>query len=231
MSESEPQTAPPLDVAANLFLVRQRVAEAAAAHGRDADSVRLVAVTKSQPVDLIRRALRAGQREFGENRVQEAQAKYPELRAAFPDLELRLIGPLQSNKARQAVELFDVIETLDRPSLAAALAAEMARVGRRVPCYVQVNTGEEPQKAGVAPGGADAFIALARERHGLPVLGLMCIPPAADEPGPHFALLRKIAARNGLGVLSMGMSADFEIAIQFGATHVRVGTAIFGARL
>jgi PLP dependent protein len=236
MRPSDPQTAAPADIAANLAAVRGRIAAAVAEHRRVPDSVRLVAVSKSHPAELVQAALLAGQRVFGENRVQEAQAKFPLLRAAFPDLELHLIGPLQTNKARQAVALFDVIESVDRPGLAAALAAEIKKAGeikpagRRLACYVQVNTGEEPQKAGVAPGEADAFIALCRQQHALPVVGLMCIPPADDEPGPHFALLRKIADRNGLAVLSMGMSADFEIAIQFGATHVRVGTAIFGAR-
>ena len=174
--------------------------------------------------------LRAGHRVFGENRVQEAQGKWPALKTEFPDLELHLIGPLQSNKAKEAVALFDVIETVDRQKLARVLAKEMARQGRRPVCFVQVNTGEEPQKAGVWPGAADAFIAECRDELGLPVEGLMAIPPEAEEPAPHFALLAKIAARNGLAKLSMGMSADFEIAVQFGATHVRVGSAIFGPR-
>jgi PLP dependent protein len=178
----------------------------------------------------VRAALDAGQRMFGENRVQEALAKYPALRPAFPDLELHLIGPLQTNKVRDAVAHFDVIETVDRPHLAEALAREMARTGRHLPCFIEVNTGEEPQKSGVMPASADAFIADCRDRLGLSIEGLMCIPPEHEDPSAHFALLRDIARRNGLGKLSMGMSADFEIAIRFGATHVRVGTAIFGAR-
>jgi pyridoxal phosphate enzyme (YggS family) len=178
----------------------------------------------------VRAALAAGQRVFGENRVQEALGKFPQLRGAFPDLELHLIGPLQTNKVRDAVAHCDVIETVDRPRLAEALAREIERTDRSVTCYVEVNTGEEPQKAGIAPGDADAFIADCRDRLGLPIAGLMCIPPENEEPALHFALLREIARRNGLAVLSMGMSADFETAIRFGATHVRVGTAIFGAR-
>jgi hypothetical protein len=192
--------------------------------------VRLVAVSKTHPAESVRAALEAGQREFGENRVQEALAKFPGLRREYPDLELHLIGPLQTNKVKDAVAHCDVIETLDRPRLAEALAREMERSGRRLPCFVEVNTGEEPQKAGVLPEAADAFIADCRGRLGLPVVGLMCIPPEGEEPALHFALLREIAKRNGLDQLSMGMSADFETAIRFGATHVRVGTAIFGAR-
>ncbi len=174
--------------------------------------------------------LEAGQRVYGENRVQEAKAKWPLLKAEFPGVELHLIGPLQSNKAREAIELFDVIHSLDRPKLAEALRTEIERVGRAPTLFVQVNTGEEPQKAGVAPEGAPAFIAFCREQLKLPVEGLMCIPPANEAPAPHFALLAKLARAEGLPYLSMGMSADFEIAIRFGATHVRVGTAIFGER-
>lgn len=218
------------DIAANLRAVRARVAAAAAASGRSEADVTLVAVAKTFGAEAVRAALAAGQRAFGENRVQEAQAKYPPLRAAAPSLELHLIGPLQTNKARDAVALFDVIQTVDRPKLAAALADAMARTGRRLRCFVQVNTGEEPQKAGVLPAEADAFIAEARDRHGLAVEGLMCIPPVDEAPALHFALLREIARRNGLAGLSMGMSGDFETAIRFGATHVRVGSAIFGAR-
>jgi len=218
------------DIADNLEKVRAEIRAAARDAGRDPESVTLVAVSKTHPAYRIRAAIAAGQRVFGENRVQEAQAKYPELRRETPDLVLHLIGPLQTNKARDAVELFDAIETVDRPKLARALAKEMARCGRRPRCYVQVNTGEEPQKAGVAPGEADALIALARDELGLPLEGLMCIPPLDEEPAPHFALLAKIAARNGLAQLSMGMSHDYTIAVRFGATHVRVGTAIFGAR-
>jgi pyridoxal phosphate enzyme (YggS family) len=217
-------------IAANLAAVRARIAAAADAAGRAADGVTLVAVSKTHPADSVRAALQAGQRVFGENRVQEALAKFPGLRRDFPDLQLHLIGPLQTNKVRDAVAHCDVIETLDRPRLAEALAREMERSGRRLPCFIEVNTGEEAQKAGVFPEAADAFIADCRSRLGLPVIGLMCIPPEDEEPALHFALLREIARRNGLDQLSMGMSADFETAIRFGATHVRVGTAIFGAR-
>jgi hypothetical protein len=217
-------------IADNLAAVRQRIALAAAAAGRPAGAVTLVAVGKTHGAARIEEAIRAGHRTFGENRVQEAQGKFPALRAAHPDLSLHLIGPLQTNKAGDAVALFDVIETVDRPKLAKALAKEMAKAKRRPECFVQVNTGEEPQKAGVLPRETDAFVALARDELGLPVTGLMCIPPLDEEPALHFALLAKIAARNGLTNLSMGMSGDFETAIRFGATHVRVGTAIFGAR-
>jgi pyridoxal phosphate enzyme (YggS family) len=217
-------------VGANLAAVRNRVAAAARGAGRSADAVTLVAVSKTQPGEAVRAALAAGQRIFGENRVQEALGKFPALRHDFPDLELHLIGPLQTNKVKDAVAHFDVIETVDRPHLAEALAREMARSGRRPACLVEVNTGEEAQKAGVLPEAADAFVADCRDRLGLPIDGLMCIPPEHEEPALHFALLREIARRNGLDKLSMGMSADFETAIRFGATHVRVGTAIFGAR-
>ena len=176
-------------------------------------------------------ALREGQRVFGENYVQPAQARWPSLKSSFPDIQLHMIGPIQTNKARDVVGLFDVIETVDREKLARALAKEMARQNRRPACYIQVNTGEEPQKAGIKPGDVDAFVALCKEELAMPITGLMCIPPADDEPSMHFALLAKIGARNGLSVLSMGMSADFEVGVQFGATHVRVGSAIFGARL
>jgi pyridoxal phosphate enzyme (YggS family) len=218
------------DIAANLAVVRAHIAEAAAAAGRAPGSVTLVAVGKTFGAERIGAAIAAGQRVFGENRVQEAEAKFPALKAAHPDLLLHLIGPLQTNKARDAVELFDVIETVDRPKLARALAKAMAKTGRRPTCFVQVNTGEEPQKAGVAPAEADALVAQARDELGLPVEGLMCIPPLDEAPALHFALLAEIAKRNGLKSLSMGMSADYETAIRFGATHVRVGTAIFGAR-
>lgn len=210
--------------------VRGRIAEAAKAAGRDPASVALTAVSKTQGPEALQAALDAGQRVFGENRVQEAQAHWAARRAALPDLELRLIGPLQTNKALEAVELFDVIETLDRERLAAALAAAMTRAGRRPSVLVQVNTGAEPQKAGVLPGDADALIAAARDRYGLRVEGLMCIPPADEDPAPHFALLAAIAARNELRVLSMGMSGDYPTAIAAGATHVRVGSALFGER-
>jgi PLP dependent protein len=217
-------------VGANLAAVRARIAAAASAAGRPAESVTLVAVSKTHPEAAVRAALRAGQRVFGENRVQEALLKYPALRREFPDLALHLIGPLQTNKAKDALQHFDVIETLDRPHLAAVVAREMAKSGRLVPCFIEVNTGEEPQKSGVRPAEADAFIRDCRDRLGLRVEGLMCIPPEDEEPAPYFALLREIARRHGLDKLSMGMSADFETAIRFGATHVRVGTAIFGAR-
>lgn len=190
----------------------------------------LIAVAKTFPASAVAEALAAGQRHFGENRVQEGMEKYPDLRKTHPDLVLHLIGPLQTNKVKQAVAHFDVIHTLDRPKLAEELAREFEKSGRRLPCFIQVNTGEEPQKAGVAPLEADAFIQDCRDRLGLPVLGLMCIPPADEEPAPHFALLRRIAQRNGLEQLSMGMSGDYSIAVQFGATHVRVGSAIFGGR-
>ncbi len=204
--------------------------EAATAAGRDPSDVNLVAVSKQQPWEAIAPVLTAGQRVFGENRVQEAAARWAEPCTAIPDLELRLIGPLQSNKAVDAVALFDVIETLDRPSLAAALAKAIQKAGRAPRLYVQINTGEEPQKAGALPAEADAFIAAARRDYGFKIEGLMCIPPASEPAGPHFALLRKIAARNGVQRLSMGMSGDFGTAIRFGATSVRVGSAVFGAR-
>lgn len=206
------------------------MARACAEAGRAPDAVTLVAVSKTQGPAALQAALDAGQRVFGENRVQEAQAHWAGRRADHPDLELRLIGPLQTNKALEAVELFDVIETLDREKLAAALAEAIRRTGRAPRILVQVNTGAEPQKAGVAPDAADALIASARAVHGLAVEGLMCIPPADAAPGPHFDLLARIAARNGLRTLSMGMSGDYETAIRFGATHVRVGSALFGER-
>ena len=218
------------EIEANLAEVRARIEGAARAAARAADAVSLVAVSKTHPADSVRAALQAGQRVFGENRVQEAIAKFPGLRRDFPDLILHLIGPLQTNKVKDAVAHCDVIETVDRPRLAEALAREMERSGRRLPCFIEVNTGEEAQKAGILPADADAFIADCRDRLGLPIIGLMCIPPEHEEPALHFALLREIAKRNGLDKLSMGMSADFETAIRFGATHVRVGTAIFGAR-
>jgi pyridoxal phosphate enzyme (YggS family) len=206
------------------------IARTARDFGREPKDVVLVAVSKTMPDEAILPALEAGQRIFGENYVQEAKAKWPALRERFPDVELHMIGPLQSNKARDAVALFDAIHTLDRESLAKELAREIGRAGRAPKLFVQVNTGEEPQKGGIAPGEADAFIARCRAEHGLVIAGLMCIPPAEEPPSPHFALLAKIAARNGLKGLSMGMSADYEAAIQLGATHVRVGSAIFGAR-
>ena len=217
-------------IAANLAAVKGRIAAAARTARRPDDEVALVAVSKTHPAEAVREALAAGHRVFGENRVQEAQAKYPALREAFPDLVLHLIGPLQTNKVRDAVALFDVIESVDRPRVAEALAREMKRTGRRLPCLIEVNIGEEPQKSGIMPAGADDFVADCRNRLGLPIVGLMCVPPLDREPSPYFALLREIARRTDLRLLSMGMSADFETAIRFGATHVRVGTAIFGAR-
>ena len=210
--------------------VRQHIAAAARAAGRDPASVTLVAVSKTHGADRVRELLDVGQRVFGENRVQEAEEKFPALKAEYPDLALHLIGPLQTNKAREAVALFDVIESVDRERLAATLAKEMTRLSRRPDCYVQVNTGEEPQKAGVLPAELDAFVAACRDTHKLPIVGLMCIPPVDEEPALHFALLAKMAARNGLARISMGMSADYETAIRLGATHVRVGTALFGHR-
>lgn len=220
----------PADVAANLVVVRERIAAAAAAANRDPATVSLVAVSKTHDGSRITPALAAGHTVFGENRVQEAQQKWPPLRGQFPNATLHLIGPLQSNKVRDAVALFDVIETVDRAKLARAIAEESRRTGRRIACFVQVNTGEEAQKAGVAPLEAPAFIDRCRDTFGLTVIGLMCIPPIDEEPSPHFALLADIAARQGLSRLSMGMSADYETAIRFGATDVRVGTAIFGPR-
>ena len=210
--------------------VRQQIETAARAAGRAPAEVTLVAVSKVQPAERIEAVLAAGHRAFGENRVQEAVARWPALRERYGDVELHLVGPLQTNKARQAAELFDVIGALDRPKLARKLAEVFAATGRALPCYIQVNTGEEPQKAGVLPAAADAFIAECRDAHGLPVAGLMCLPPAGEAPAPHFALLKKIAERNGLAGLSMGMSDDFETAIALGTTVVRIGSALFGAR-
>lgn len=218
------------DIANARANVLARLGASAKSAGRDPASIALVAVSKTQPEDRIEAMLVAGQRVFGENRVQEAEARWEKRRAAYPDLELRLIGPLQSNKAREAVALFDVIETLDREKLAGALADACAKLGKAPRLYVQVNTGEEEQKAGVAPADADAFIAAMKRDYGFAIEGLMCIPPAEDPAGPHFALLAKIAARNGIAKLSMGMSADYEIAVLFGATSVRVGSALFGVR-
>ena len=218
------------DGADHLAEVNARIAEAARAAGRSPDEIILVAVSKTHGADRVRELLEVGHRVFGENRVQEAEGKFPELKAAFPDLELHLIGPLQTNKARDAVALFDVIQSVDRDRLAVALVKEMEKLGRRPACYIQVNTGEEPQKAGILPKDVDDFVALCRDRYKLPVVGLMCIPPVDEEPALHFALLAKMAARNGLAGISMGMSADYEAAVRLGATHVRVGSALFGAR-
>ena len=218
------------DVAANLATVKAEIAAETEATGRPAGSVTLVAVAKTQSAERIRPALEAGHRIFGENRVQEAEGKWPDLKADYPDARLHLIGPLQSNKSRHAVRLFDVIETVDRPKLAGMLAQAMEKEGRRPDVFIQVNTGEEEQKHGIPPGEADAFIRTCVKDFLLPVKGLMCIPPVDEEPSLHFALLREIARRNGLRELSMGMTADYPIAVRFGATIVRVGTAIFGAR-
>ena len=213
-----------------LSAVEQDIARACEHARRDRSSVTLIAVSKTFDATAIAPVIAAGQRVFGENRVQEAKAKWPGLMSAYPDIALHLIGPLQSNKAREAVALFDAIHSVDRPSICEALAKEIDSQKRQPELFVQLNTGEEPQKAGVAPGDADAFLAACREKYGLSIAGLMCIPPVNDAPAPHFALTAKIAARNGLTQLSMGMSADFAIAIQFGATHVRIGSAIFGTR-
>jgi PLP dependent protein len=215
---------------AGIEAVRAEIARACRDAGREADSVTLVAVAKTYGPDAVEPVIGAGQRIFGENRVQEAKQKWPPLRARHGGLELHLVGPLQSNKARDAVALFDAIHSVDRGSLAAALAKEIDRQGRRPLLFAEVNIGVEPQKAGVAPQEMDAFLAACRDRHGLAISGLMCIPPDGEAPAPYFALTAKIARRNGLKLLSMGMSADFPTAIAFGATHIRVGTAIFGAR-
>ncbi|WP_019994601.1 YggS family pyridoxal phosphate-dependent enzyme [Aureimonas ureilytica] len=213
-----------------LHAIEARIRATEAEAGRAAGSVQLVAVSKTFEAEEIRPVIEAGQRVFGENRVQEAQGKWPLLRDSFPDLDLHLIGPLQSNKTAEAVALFDVIETVDREKIAAEIAKEMHKQGRALRLYVQVNIGEEPQKAGIPPREAVAFVTHCREAHGLTIEGLMCIPPAEEHPGPHFALLQKIAGEAGVEKLSMGMSGDFERAIPFGATSVRVGSAIFGSR-
>lgn len=213
-----------------LATVTEKIAAAEKAAGRAPGSATLVAVSKTFDGATIRPLLVAGHRVFGENRVQEAEGKWPALKTEFPDTELHLIGPLQSNKAKQAVALFDVIETVDRDKIAAELAREIARQGKAITLFVQVNTGSEPQKAGIEPTEAVAFVARCRDVHGLAIEGLMCIPPLEENPGPHFALLEKLARQAGVSKLSMGMSADYETAIAFGATSVRVGSAIFGAR-
>jgi PLP dependent protein len=219
-----------IDAADRLGTVRQEIARACREAGRDPDSVTLIAVSKTFGAEAIAPVIAAGQRVFGENRVQEAKAKWPALKEAHSDLALHLIGPLQSNKAKEAVALFDAIHSLDRESLCAALAKEIGRAGRCPTLFVEINTGAEPQKAGILPEQADDFLRRCRESYGLTVSGLMCIPPLHEAPAPHFALTAKIAKRNELKLLSMGMSADFTIAIAFGATHVRVGTTIFGGR-
>ena len=218
------------DAPSRLAEVKANIARAEAEAKRATGSVTLVAVSKTFDAEAIRPVIEAGQRVFGENRVQEATAKWPELRAGRPDIELHLIGPLQSNKAKEAVALFDVIETVDRDKIAAELAKEIARQGKALRLYVQVNIGSEPQKAGIAPKDAVAFVARCRDEHGLEIEGLMCIPPLDENPGPYFALLEKLAREAGVEKLSMGMSADYETAVTFGATSVRVGSAIFGHR-
>jgi pyridoxal phosphate enzyme (YggS family) len=218
------------DSPSGLSMVEHEIARACEAARRDRSSVKLIAVSKTFEADAIEPVLAAGQRIFGENRVQEAKGKWPALMAARPDVTLHLIGPLQSNKAKEAVALFDAIHSVDRPSICEALAKEIAKQGRQPTLFVQINTGEEPQKAGIAPADAGAFLAACGDTYGLTISGLMCIPPADEPPAPHFALTAKIAAQHGLKLLSMGMSADYATAIQLGATHVRVGSAIFGGR-
>ena len=218
------------NITSALGVVRAQNAKAARAAARLAADVTLIAVSKTHDIESVCEALSAGQCHFGENRVQEAQAKFQNLKATHPDLVLHLIGPLQTNKAKEAVALFDVIHTLDRVKLAEKLADEMSKQNRRVPCFIQVNTGREDQKAGVMPEDVGAFVALCREQLKLPVVGFMCIPPVDDEPSPHFAFLRELAKRHGLAGLSMGMSGDADLAIKLGATHVRIGSAIFGHR-
>ena len=228
MAPENPSITRPLPSA--LASVEADILRACVEARRDRASVTLIAVSKTFDAEAIAPVIAAGQRVFGENRVQEAKAKWPGLMSTYPGLALHLIGPLQSNKAKEAVALFDAIHSVDRPSICEALAKEIDSQKRRPGLFVQLNTGEEPQKAGVAPAEADAFITACREKYGLEISGLMCIPPVDEAPAPHFALTSKIAARNGLKNLSMGMSADFAIAIQFGATHIRVGSAIFGHR-
>lgn len=229
-ASSLPSQKPPGTLRDRLGLVRERIARAARDAGRDPREVTLVCVSKTFGPQDILSVINEGERVFGENRVQEALEKWPPLKARYLDLELHLIGPLQSNKAHEAVSFFDVIETVDRDKIAKAIASEIQKTGRHPRLFVQVNTGAEPQKAGVLPQEADRFIGSCRMTYGLEISGLMCIPPADDQASPHFALLNKIAARNGIDVLSMGMSSDFELAIRLGATHVRVGSAIFGSR-
>lgn len=219
-----------IEITQALAEVRAQIIQAAADGGRPVDMVKLIGVSKQQPDERIDAALSAGLRIFGENRVQEAMGRWMPRRPEFPDLELHLIGPLQTNKAKDAVALFDVIQTVDRPRIAAALARAMADADKQLPCFVQVNTGAEPQKAGVLPDDAAAFVQECKDSHGLDIVGLMCIPPAEDAPAPHFAFLKDMADQIGLPRISMGMSADFAAAAELGATDVRVGSAIFGAR-
>jgi pyridoxal phosphate enzyme (YggS family) len=230
MSQSQSIGMSEADAPSRLQAVRREIAQACAQARRDPAEVTLVAVSKTFGVDAIAPVLAAGQAVFGENRVQEALAKWPALKTRYPATALHLIGPLQSNKAKEAVALFDAIHSVDRPSLCEALAREIARQGRAPLLFVEINTGGEPQKSGVLPQEADGFLERCRQTYGLPIAGLMCLPPIDEPPAPHFALTAKIAQRNRLRLLSMGMSADFAVAIRFGATHVRVGTAIFGER-
>ena len=218
------------EVAANLDEVRTAIAQAEADGGRSKGAVTLIGVSKQQPDERVDAALNAGLRIFGENRVQEADGRWTSRRSRYPEMELHLIGPLQTNKAKDAVRIFDVIQTVDRPRIATALARAMADANRALPCFVQVNTGEEPQKAGVAPVDTAAFVKECQDAHGLNIVGLMCIPPAEDAPAPHFAFLKDMADKLGLAQVSMGMSADFPAAAELGATHIRVGSAIFGQR-
>jgi len=229
MTDPKPSSVTP-DSSAGLEAVEREIARACIEAKRDRASVELIAVSKTFDAAAISPVISAGQRVFGENRVQEAKAKWPPLKEAVPDLKLHLIGPLQSNKAREAVALFDAIHSVDRPSICEALSKAISSQERHPLLFAQINTGEEPQKAGVVPQEADGFLAACRERYGLTISGLMCIPPVDEAPAPHFALTAKIAKRNGVRLLSMGMSADFPVAIQFGATHIRVGSAIFGHR-
>ncbi len=222
-------TVPPT-CADRIAAVRSDIEAACRKSNRNPTAVTVVAISKTFAADAIEPVVAAGQRVFGENRVQEAKAKWPSLKKCHPGIELHLVGPLQSNKAKEAVALFDAIHSVDRPRLAEALGREIAKQGRNPILFVEVNTGAEPQKSGVLPEEADAFVQACRERYGLVIAGLMCIPPADEPPAPHFALTAKIASRNGLSLLSMGMSADFALAVEFGATHVRIGTAIFGDR-
>ena len=230
MAQESMQSDSATGVAQSYSRLVDAVAEAAKAAGREAAEITLVAVSKTRSAQHIEPVLSAGHIDFGENRVQEAQVKWPDLKARYPAARLHLIGALQSNKARDAVALADAIHSLDREKLARAVSQEMARSARRPECFIQVNTGEEAQKSGVPPGQADALIEACQEKYALPLVGLMCLPPLDEEPAPHFALLRKIAERHGLTKLSMGMTADYQTAIAFGATHIRVGSAIFGAR-
>jgi pyridoxal phosphate enzyme (YggS family) len=230
MNHTQDQAESETSAPTRLADVRQDIAQACAQARRDPAEVTLVAVSKTFGADAIAPVLAAGQRVFGENRVQEAMGKWPALKAQYPGTELHLVGPLQSNKAKEAVALFEAIHSVDRPSLCEALAREIARQGRTPLLFAEINSGGEPQKSGVLPQEADGFLERCRSTYGLPIAGLMCLPPLSEPPAPHFALTAKIAHRNGLRLLSMGMSADFALAITFGATHVRVGTAIFGER-